>query len=126
MEGYTDIVCHGSPDELLIYGLDGEEWSYSAKEAANIIRNSKEYDGKAVRLISCSTGKGENCIAQQIADELGVNVLAPNEIISVDVNGEMFISDNDVLVDLWNEGTEDERKQIHTTGKWIIFKPRKK
>lgn len=126
LDGFSDIVCHGSPNELLIYGLNGEEWSYSAKEAAEIIRNSNEFDGKSIRLISCSTGNGENCIAQKIADELGVNVLAPNEIVSVDVNGEIFVSDNDVLINLWNEASEKERKQIHQTGKWIEFKPRKK
>lgn len=53
IEGYDDIICHGSPDGLLIYGLRGEEWTYTAKEAAEIIRNSKEFTGKSIRLISC-------------------------------------------------------------------------
>lgn len=121
IEGYGDIVCHGSPKELLIYGLDDEEWSYSAKEAAEMIRGSNEFKGQSIRLIACQAGAGgSDSIAQQIADELGVNVMASDEMIYINSNGDMFLSDNDILAAMWRDG-----EAVKETGKWIVFKPRK-
>ncbi len=126
LDGYSDIIIHGSPTELLVFGNDGEEWAYNAKEAAELIRISREFCGKPIRLIACQTGALKDGIAQQIADELGVAVLAPTEIVRVDIDGNMFISDNRVLSEIWNTSTSDERKNIHQTGKWVEFKPRKR
>lgn len=122
IDGYTDIICHGSADNLVIEGLDGEEWKYNAKQAAEIIRNSREFTThKKIRLISCNTGEGKEPIAQLIADELGVEVIAPNESIYINSKGELFITNNQVLADLWNSG-----ESVKETGKWIKFIPRKK
>lgn len=126
LDGYSDIIIHGSPTELLAYGNDGEVWSYNAQEAAELIRNSREFCGKPIRLIACQTGASKDGIAQQIADELGVNVLAPTEIVRVDIDGEMFISDNRTLSEIWNMSSPEERQYIRQTGSWIEFKPRKK
>lgn len=123
--GYGDIVIHGSPTSLIINGLDGEEWTYDAKEAAEMIRNSREFHGQPIRLISCQTGALEDGIAQQIADILGVEILAPTEIVNVDINGEMFICDNDIIAKEWNESSSEKRKKIHEPGTWKPFTPRK-
>lgn len=121
IEGYDDIVCHGSPEGFIINGFDGEIWTYTAKEAAEIICNSKEFKGQNIRLIVCQAGAGgENSIAQQVADELGVDIMASDEIINVDSEGNIFLSDNGVLAWLWHNGED-----VTQTGKWIIFKPRK-
>lgn len=122
INGYDDIICHGSPEGLIINGMNGEEWVYAAKEAAEMIRNSREFRGRDIRLISCQTGAGgKNSIAQQIADELGVNVMAPTEIVTVEpIEGKMFVSNNDILTRLWIAG-----ENVTETGKWEIFKPRK-
>lgn len=126
LKGYGDIVIHGSPDSLLINGLNGEQWEYTAKEAAEMIRNSQEFHGQPIRLISCQAGAKKNGIAQQIADELGVEVLAPTEIVNVDINGNMFLSDNGDLAEIWNISSEEERKHIAQTGRWQTFKPNKR
>lgn len=126
LDGYSDIVMHGSPTELLAYGNDGEEWSYGAKEAAELIRNSREFCGKPIRLIACQTGALKDGIAQQIADELGVPVLAPTETVTVDIDGEMFVSDNDILSGIWNTSSPEERMKIRETGTWVEFQPIKK
>lgn len=126
LDGYSDIIMHGSPTELLAYGLDGEEWSYNAKEAAELIRNSREFCGQPIRLIACQTGALPDGIAQQIADELGVSVLAPTETVTVDIDGEMFISDNDLLSEIWNASPPEERIKIKQTGNWKEFIPRKR
>lgn len=126
LDGYSDIVMHGSPTELLAYGNNGEEWAYGAKEAAELIRNSREFCGKPIRLIACQTGALKDGIAQQIADELGVPVLAPTETVTVDIDGEMFVSDNDILSGIWNSSSPEERMKIHETGTWVEFQPIKK
>lgn len=126
LDGYSDIVFHGSPTELVAYGIDGEEWVYGAKEAAEMIRNSREFCGKPIRLIACNAGALKDGIAQQIADELGVVVLAPTEAVNVAVDGDMFVSDNDELAKIWNYITPEERMKIHQTGEWVEFKPRRR
>lgn len=126
IEGYGDIVIHGTPDSLLINGLDGEQWEYGAKEAAEMIRNSREFHGQPIRLIACQTGAKENGIAQQIADELGVEVMAPTEIVNVDIDGEMFLCDNGELAEIWNTSSAEERKDIRQHGEWKVFKPNKR
>lgn len=126
LDGYSDIVMHGSPTELLAYSNEGDEWSYGAKEAAELIRNSHEFCGKPIRLIACQTGALKDGIAQQIADELGVSVLAPTEIVTVDIDGEMFVSDNDILSGIWNSSPPEERIKIRETGIWVEFKPRRR
>lgn len=126
LDGYSDIVFHGSPTELLAYGIDGEEWFYGAKEAAEMIRNSREFTGKPVRLIACNTGALKDGIAQQIADELGVVVLAPTEAVNVAADGEMFVSDNDELATFWARSDPNDRKTIKETGWWVSFEPRKR
>lgn len=125
LKGYSDIVMHGSPTELLAYDNDNAELTYSAEEVAELIRNSREFCGKPIRLIACQTGALKDGIAQQIADELGVNVLAPTEIVNIDILGNMFISDNDILSAIWNSSSVEERQKIHETGKWVEFKPRR-
>lgn len=125
LEGYSDIIMHGSPTELLAYDNDGAELLYSAKEAAELIRNSREFCGKPIRLIACQAGALKDGIAQQLADELGVNVLAPTEIVNVDIFGNIFISDNDILFGIWNQSPSEERIKIRQTGKWVEFKPRR-
>lgn len=121
IEGYGDIVCHGSSEGFIINGINGETWIYSAKEAAEMIRSSQEFKGQNIRLIVCQAGAGgSESIAQQVADELGVDIMASDEIINIDSDGNIFLSDNGVLAWLWHNG-----ECVLQTGKWIIFKPRK-
>ena len=44
-----------------------------------------------VRLISCSTGQGKDCIAQQLANILQCEVKAPNDEIRVRPDGSYYI-----------------------------------
>ena len=75
---------------------------YSAFEFAEMLRNDPEYHGGNIRLLSCSAGAGENSIAQQIADILGVDVLAPTEDLYVNSKGELFVTNYPGLADLWD------------------------
>ena len=109
--GYEDFVIHGDSDLVQLRDLDGEVVSnYTAKEFAQILSEDPNYNGGNIRLISCSAGNGDECFAQQLADELGVSVLAPSGVVVVYPDGKINI-----------QPSETSKK-----GKWRIFTPRDK
>ncbi len=72
IEGFHDVFCHGEPTGVL--GELGQ--NVSASELADLIRATGSWDGvESIRLVSCQTGSGP--FAQELADALGVPVLAP-------------------------------------------------
>lgn len=119
LEGFEDIVCHADPDGFLINLSDGGVVNYTPAEFVKILRESKGYHGGNIRLIACESGQKENGAAQQLADLLGVEVYAPTEIVHVDQDGNLFVSNSEVLAEMWYNG--EEVKEI---GKWVIFKPK--
>ena len=120
LEGYDTIVCHGSEKYVYMYGNDDEEFEYGPGEFANLILNATGYTGKPIRLMSCNTGALEDGFAQRLSNILQVEVLAPTEAIWVNSYGEIFISNYDVLAQMWYEG-----KNINDTGIWKKFYPQK-
>lgn len=60
----------------------------------------------------------ENGFAQQLANIMKVNVIAPTETLWVKEDGDMLITDNEILADLWSQG-----EKVHQTGVWKFFKP---
>ena len=80
--GYHDVIAHGSPTSVL--GNHGEE--LTAKQLADSIRTQGWWNGQeAIRLASCRTGAGP--FAQELANELGVPVMAPIPEIYVNSKG---------------------------------------
>lgn len=117
---YTDVAIHATADNFLIYTNDKEELTYSAKEVAEFLKLSKGYkSGEKIRLIACEAGRKEDGVAQQLANELGVSVLAPTEKIWVNQDGEFFISDSDTLAEIWYNG-----EKVKGTGTWKTFTPK--
>lgn len=92
--GFYDVALHGSPTSVEFFGEQ-----IDAYLLASIIRNRKDYKkGTKIRLLSCSTGNTEStgdCVAQIIADELGVQVEAPTDIIYVFPDGSFEIGITD-------------------------------
>ena len=90
IEGFYDVATHGSPTFVEFFGekIDAYTLSY-------IIRNRSDYKlGTKIRLLSCSTGditETGNCVGQLLANELGVIVIAPTDILYVNYNGELKI-----------------------------------
>lgn len=129
IEGYDDFTCHADPDMFYIDMVgDGNEDDYielSIKEFAAAIRNSKSFTGGNIRIISCQAGAKPDGAAKKLADELQVAVYAPTEIVNIDENGEMFLSDNDILAEMWYHADKEDRAKMKETGKWIEFKPGK-
>lgn len=107
-EGFYDVVMHGAPEYVEFFG---EKMNH--EQLAYIIRNRKDYDGSPVRLIACSTGKKDengNCFAQRLADALGVEVEAPNDLLNI--HGDGHFSVGEFFAD-YHENSD-------------IFKPRKR
>ena len=127
LEGYEDFTCHADADSFYIDlgGLGNEEdfFQLTPEEYAERIRASATFKGGNVRIISCQAGAKENGAAQRLADALGVDVYAPTETVHITENGEMFVTDNDILAELWYN--EDDRSVYKETGTWKLFKPRK-
>lgn len=93
-KGYYDVALHGSPTSVEFFGEP-----IDAYLLANIIRNRKDYEkGTKIRLLSCNTGNTEStgdCVAQIVANELGVQVEAPTDIIYVFSDGSFEIGITD-------------------------------
>ena len=92
-EGYYDVALHGAPTYAEFFGEPIDAYTL-----ANILRNREDYTaGTKVRLLSCSTGDTSetgNCFAQLLANELGVEVEAPNKTLFVNSDGTFFVGDN--------------------------------
>lgn len=90
--GAYDVKCHGSSTSVKCFNSD-----IDAKTLARIIRGRNDYDGGDVRLLACSTGRMDSdgeCIAQELADRLGVTVTAPNDTLYVIGDGSMRVGDD--------------------------------
>lgn len=89
-EGFYDVATHGADTFVDFFGENIDAYTL-----ASIIRNRKDYiKGTNVRLLSCSTGNTDNtgnCFAQLLADELGVQVEAPTDILFVFPNGSYHV-----------------------------------
>ena len=89
-ENCKDICLHGEPfftEYEHKYKLDTETLSY-------IISGRRDYHSEDIRLLSCSTGKADkygNCVAQELADLLGVNVYAPVDVLNIHPDGKLTV-----------------------------------
>jgi RHS repeat-associated protein len=73
--GEYTVGGHGNPKS--IHDENNNDF-ISPKELADMIRDDSDYDPcKPVRLNSCRTGAGDDSFAQDLADELNNDVLAP-------------------------------------------------
>ena len=91
LKTYFDVAMHGSPTAV---GFGTTEANMSPRLLASIIRHSDGWNGQKIRLLSCSTGKQEGddyCFAEELANALGVEVKAPNDILFIRPNGRMTI-----------------------------------
>lgn len=118
IEGYEDFGGHGKPFSIEYETTNGMIVNITASDYADILREDPSYKGGNIRLLACSTGSVEDGFAQQLANELKVNVMAPTETLWVDENGKMFVSNSAVLADMWYDGVK-----VNPTGKWRLFKP---
>ena len=118
IDGFEDFAFHGKPNSIIHTTTNGQNIEYTAKEFADMLRSDPEYKGGDIRLLSCNTGQRDGGFAYQLAQELHVNVLAPTEVLWTNENGDLFISDSEVLAEMWYDG-----EKVNQTGNWRLFKP---
>ena len=124
IEGYEDYAAHSAEEGSKIHytTTNGMETTYSGKEFAQMVKDDPSYSGGKVRLLVCGAGASDNRFAQEFANELGVDVLAPTETLWVGEKGELFVSNHRILAEMWyNEGNIDD--SIKPTGEWKVFEP---
>ncbi|MCK9897129.1 hypothetical protein [Frankia sp. AgB32] len=111
--GFYTADLHGSPSSFHV----GEE-RLDAQDLSALIRADERWNGQPVKLLSCETGQGETPIAQEVADELRVDVLAPTELAWVNrrtgevTSGSGHVDDEGIL---WPNLPYD--------GSWQLFRP---
>lgn len=121
-EGYDDVTMHTDAGKTFGYfDASGEEagrWSsMTVDELAESLRDDPGYSGGPIRLISCSAGKYSDGLAQQLANKMGVEVLAPDQDVYIDRFGGYTLARNDDHHYLIVNGFAKE------TGSWVSFVP---
>lgn len=107
MAGYTDVIVHGAPPNQVGVVHNGE-WVYlNHRSLANYLKQDAGYTGGAIRLLSCVTGSTKNGFAQNLANKMGVEVMAPSDTIWAFRNGRLTIG----------------QQKYDNTGQWVIFRP---
>lgn len=105
LPGYTDVVIHGSSDSFGVY--QGGKWiELDHRALANYIQSQGGGNGP-IRLISCQTGACPNGAAQNLANKLGVEVMAPSDTVWIKGDGSLVV------------GADPK----NATGTWNVFKP---
>ena len=93
LDGFFDVGMHGTSTAV---GFGSEKTNMSARTLAAIIYHSKGYNGQKIRLLSCSTGRivgDEYCFAEELANALGVEVIAPDDILYISSKGNLQVGD---------------------------------
>jgi len=107
--GYEDIVIHGDKTGFEFRDNDGNVSPVNVHELARMLRESPDYHGGAIRLVACESGAKGATAAQNLADDLQVDVLAPSDVVWIAEDGTMTIG----------------KKWGVNSGRWVLFKPRK-
>ena len=103
-------MIHGDKYGFGFRDAEGNETDkISVNERAKMIKRSGAYKGGAIRLISCEAAADGSLVAQALADELGVTVMAPSDVLWVNEKGEITIGET----------------PLKNTGEWRIIKPKR-
>jgi len=109
LDGYTDVIIHGNPEKDLVSIFINGKWkNIDQRRLATYVKHNTGYKSGPIRLISCSTGAKK--FAQNFANKMGVNVLAPSDTVWAHPSGKLTIGP----------------KSYINNGKWIEFKPGKR
>lgn len=94
LKTYFDVAMHGTPDAV---GFGTAATNMSPRLLASVIRHSDGWNGQKIRLLSCSTGKqlgDDYCFAEELANALGVEVKAPNDVLFISPSGDMYVGED--------------------------------
>lgn len=110
IDGFDDFVIHGDKIGFELRDHEGNPYkNLSVKKFVEMVKTSPVYKGGPIRLISCEAGADGSVVAKAVADMLGVQVIAPSDVVWVHPDGSMTIGPD----------------AMSNTGEWRIFNPRK-
>lgn len=89
LPGYVDVIVHGSTDSFWVMRADVDVSIDQRAFAAYLRKHGLE--GQKIRLISCETGKHPKSVAQHLANQLKVEVLAPSDVTWLHGDGTLTI-----------------------------------
>ncbi|NLL05726.1 MAG: hypothetical protein GX270_08060, partial [Clostridiaceae bacterium] len=108
ISGYTDVVVHGSENSFWVL-QNGVEVAVDQRALATFLKNNG-YSGGPIRLVSCNAGALTDGIAQDLANKLGAEVIAPSQYVYI-----------------WNDGSltlsSSISSQYEFAGNWMKFLP---
>jgi hypothetical protein len=87
--GFHDVVVHGTPTGFAV--LRNGNWVTLDHRSIASFLKSNGYQGGPVRLISCGTGSLDTGAAQNLANKLGAEVMAPTDTLWILPDGRMTI-----------------------------------
>lgn len=90
-DGFYDIIAHGNETSIEIQH-NGITIKVNHRVAAKLFKQDKKYNGKAIRLLSCSTGKLDTGFAQNLANKLNIPVKAPTDILWAKPSGKYYVT----------------------------------
>lgn len=109
LEGYTDVIIHGNPETDKVSIMHNNKWvDLDQRRLAKYLKKSKGYKAGAIRLLSCSAGSKE--FAQNLANKMGVSVLAATDTVWAHPNGKITVGPSSYI----------------NSGSWVEFQPRKR
>ncbi|NET62609.1 MAG: hypothetical protein F6K47_42915, partial [Symploca sp. SIO2E6] len=127
-----DVLAHGNSQQIF-YELHGKRWPDKSGnyknipidhvKAASIIKNQPGYNGQNVRLFACNTGNCANGFAQQLANRLRVDVIAPTKILWADSSGRITIAEELPRNPNVPRNRAVPRIDMSRLGTWKVFKP---
>ncbi|RKZ81583.1 MAG: hypothetical protein DRR19_22005 [Candidatus Parabeggiatoa sp. nov. 1] len=105
------FIGHASSKAIYVGSSDAPDSNISERGSKNdVVPQNMNWDNLTpnarIEILGCKAGKGENSIAQALANASGVSVIAPDASINFEKNGKPFIR--------W-----------FRRGKWIRFYPKK-
>lgn len=117
LDGYHDVIVHGNdkgffmPGRKNAAGVDFPPGEVHPSHIVEAIRNNPSYKGERIRLISCHTGRvrdgtADVPAAQQLANELGVPVMAPTDEVGI-----------------YPSRPKGQEPEVQNGGYWKIFLP---
>ncbi len=117
VNGFHDVIAHGTTGTVLIEH-NGQQIEVDHRTLSRLLSYNKESSGKAIRLLSCNTGKVDSGFAQNLANKLNRPVKAPTEYLWARSDGTYFVAGgkkiNGKLV-----------PDMSKPGKFKTYKPRK-
>ena len=91
VNGFHDVVAHGGANNIMIEH-NGQQIEVDHRVLSKLLIKDRTASDKAVRLLSCNTGKVKEGFAQNLANKLNRPVKAPTEYLWARPDGSYFVA----------------------------------